>query len=74
MTNKIQHGGKRDGAGRKPGPFLSKRLVLHLRNEMELEYILENLTPRERTEILIKYLDNLPQGVQTIFFQGIDEF
>lgn len=61
------HGGHRSGAGRKPSPFISKRIVLHLKNELELEYILDRTTPRERTEAMIEYLENQPQGVQTIW-------
>lgn len=72
MTNKQKHGGKREGAGRKPSPFISKRLVLHLKNEMELEYILEATGPRERTEILLKYLDMLPNSFTYLFRDEID--
>ena len=48
-----QHGGERKGAGRKPSHYISKRIVLHLENEAELESILQNLSPRARTLVLL---------------------
>jgi len=47
------HGGKREGAGRKPTPFISKKVTLHFETEQEYQSLLERITnPRQRTLIL----------------------
>lgn len=54
MTNR--HGGKRQGAGRKPSPYISKRVVLHFESEEEHQMIRDITNPRERVEFIIKQL------------------
>lgn len=56
MQNK--HGGKREGAGRKSSPYLSKAIQLSVRPD-ELDFILENIkSPRQRTLVLIYWIQD----------------
>lgn len=49
------HGGKRLGSGRKPNELPSQRLVIHATDD-EYRAIIASLTPRERTEKLLREL------------------
>lgn len=51
-----QHGGKRKGAGRKPSPYISKRVVLHFESEDEYRLFVESTTPRQRVETVMAHV------------------
>lgn len=58
-----QHGGKREGAGRKSSPFSLKHIKIAVAGG-ELKYILENIPDtRRRAVILLNYImDNEKAG------------
>jgi len=62
MTEKSTWGGARPRppgreGGRPKSPYKRKVLVVAIDNETEWDYILEQTTPRERIEILLRYLE-----------------
>jgi len=50
--NKPAHGGKREGAGRKPAP--KPQTLIRIAATPDEINIIQNLTPRERAEAMVK--------------------